>query len=93
MTGPAEVLIPMTLILTVGAIFISRGFIRSEIGRALAHRIRGGTGGDDETMMQLSELRDEVANLRRELSETQERLDFAERVLAQGRPAEQLPKG
>jgi hypothetical protein len=39
------------------------------------------------------QLREEVEVLRRELSDTQERLDFAERLLAQGREPEHLPKG
>lgn len=37
------------------------------------------------------ELQAEVGAMRDELRETQERLDFAERVLAQQRRAEQLP--
>ena len=37
-------------------------------------------------------LRTEVEQMRRELSEVQERLDFAERVLATGRDREKLPK-
>ena len=37
-------------------------------------------------------LRAEVDQLRRELSEVQERLDFAERVLARGPERERLPK-
>jgi hypothetical protein len=40
-------------------------------------------GGDIQTQLEPLEL--EVGDLRRELMETQERLDFAERVLAQGR--------
>jgi hypothetical protein len=88
MSGP-EALIPMTLIVTVGAILISR----SEIGRALAHRIRGGTGTGPDAATQLADLRQEVSDLRQELTDTQERLDFAERLLAQGRASEQLPRG
>ncbi len=37
------------------------------------------------------DLRLELEALRRELAETQERLDFAERILAQQRRAERLP--
>jgi len=80
----ADALAMMTLFISVGAIFISR----SEIGRALAQRIRGGT--DRETQHQLEDLRQEVAVLRQELGETQERLDFAERLLAKGGSARQL---
>jgi hypothetical protein len=74
----------MTFFLSVALIFISR----SEIGRAIAQRIRGGT--DRETQLQLEDLRHEVAVLRQELGDTQERLDFAERLLAKGGSAGQL---
>jgi len=80
----ADALAMMTLFISVGAIFISR----SELGRALAQRIRGGT--DRETQHQLEDLRQEVAVLRQELGETQERLDFAERLLSKGGSAGQL---
>jgi hypothetical protein len=74
----ADALVPMTFFISVAAIFISR----SEIGKAFAQRIRGGS--DRETQLQLEDLRQEVAVLRQELGETQERLDFAERLLAKG---------
>jgi hypothetical protein len=80
----ADALVPMTFFISVAAIFISR----SEIGKAFAQRIRGGT--DRETQLQLEDLRQEVAVLRQELGETQERLDFAERLLAKGGSAGQL---
>ena len=38
-------------------------------------------------------LREEVRDLRRELSEVQERLDFTERLLSRTREAERLPGG
>ena len=80
----ADALVPMTFFISVAAIFISR----SEIGKAFAQRIRGGT--DRDTQLQLEDLRHEVAGLRQELGETQERLDFAERLLAKGGSAGQL---
>ncbi len=80
----ADALVPMTFFISVAAIFISR----SEIGKAFAQRIRGGT--DRDTQLQLEDLRQEVAVLRQELGETQERLDFAERLLAKGGSAGQL---
>ncbi|HEU5155294.1 MAG TPA: hypothetical protein VFU03_11230 [Gemmatimonadales bacterium] len=80
----ADALVPMTFFISVAAMFISR----SEIGKAFAQRIRGGT--DRETQHQLEDLRQEVAVLRQELGETQERLDFAERLLAKGGSAGQL---
>jgi hypothetical protein len=47
-----------------------------------AQRLRQGPGGG-EVQDRLEELEADMSNLRRELSEAQERLDFAERVLAQ----------
>jgi predicted nucleic acid-binding Zn-ribbon protein len=88
MSGP-EVLIPITFFATIGAVFISR----SEIGRALAHRIRGGADVGAEVRVELADLREEVTALRQELSDTQERLDFNERMLAQARALDQLPRG
>ena len=47
-----------------------------------AQRLRQGPGGS-EVSARLEALEVEVSKLRQELSETQERLDFAERLLAQ----------
>jgi hypothetical protein len=47
-----------------------------------AQRLRQGPGGS-ELQPRLEALEFEVSNMRRELNETQERLDFAERMLAQ----------
>jgi hypothetical protein len=50
-----------------------------------AQRLRQGPGGSgSELQPRLEALEFEVSDLRRELSEAQERLDFAERLLAQG---------
>jgi hypothetical protein len=53
-----------------------------------AQRLRPGTRESEsltgsESLERLEAVEDEVSNLRRELSETQERIDFAERLLAQ----------
>lgn len=48
-----------------------------------AQRLRE-SPAESEPQARLELLESEVSELRRELSETQERLDFAERVLAQG---------
>ena len=47
-----------------------------------AQRLRPGTGGG-EVQARLEAIESEVSNLGRELGELQERLDFAERLLAQ----------
>ena len=44
-----------------------------------------------ETEVELAALRDEVGDVRRELGELQERVDFAERLLSQTRDMERLP--
>ena len=70
--------IPMSIFfLAMAAIFVLRG----PFGRALAERLAGRAGAvtDDR---EVRELRGEVDALRHELTEVQERLDFAERMLA-----------
>ena len=60
-------------------------FSKSELGRALAQRISGGATGGKELEGEVRELRADVEALRAELGETQERLDFTERMLAAGK--------
>jgi len=75
------------------------GFSVTPIGRAIARRING--GAPDETVVRevqalkddVAELRDETLALRRELGEAHERLDFAERMLAQAKGRSALPAG
>jgi hypothetical protein len=64
-----------------------------------AQRLRQGSGGSvqpdrlealEAEVGRLEALEADVGKLRQELSETQERLDFAERVLAQGREANRV---
>jgi hypothetical protein len=54
-----------------------------------AQRMRPSPGGGDREE-RLDLLEGEVSDLRRELSEAQERLDFAERLLAQGAEARRV---
>lgn len=75
----------LAVVLSVPAIFILRG----PIGRALADRIAGRTGAPEKE--RLERLDREVEDLRAELGEVHERLDFAERMLAQQREADRLP--
>ncbi len=60
-------------------------FTRSHLGHALAERISGRAGPSPQLEADVRELRTEVEALRGELIEAQERLDFAERLLAGGR--------
>jgi hypothetical protein len=76
------------------------GFSFSPIGRAIARLIGGSEHGDSR---EIAALREEVAQLRAELDAVQERgrdmddvinrLEFAERVLAQLRSKPALPGG
>ena len=52
-----------------------------KIAKIMAH---SRVTGDPDTAAHLQALDQEVGTLRQELTETQERLDFAERMLAQG---------
>jgi F0F1-type ATP synthase membrane subunit b/b' len=58
------------------------------IARAMADRLRGRQAAESDPAM-LAEL----DQLRGRLAEVEERLDFAERLLAQAREADQLPGG
>ncbi|MDX2192568.1 MAG: hypothetical protein NW201_04375 [Gemmatimonadales bacterium] len=53
-----------------------------ELTGALADRIRGGASTEGALRDEVEHLRADVEDLRAQLGETQERLDFAERMLA-----------
>ena len=85
----------MVLFVSIAAVFIMRG----PFGRAMAERLSGRarSGSEDQDVR---ELKGEVEELRNQLTDVQERLDFAERVLARKddrvavvlqREAERLP--
>jgi hypothetical protein len=61
----------------------------SPIGRAIAMRIRGETGeaGPDPAVYE------ELEQMRGEMAELQERVEFTERLLAKVRESDQLPGG
>lgn len=64
----------------------------SPIGKAIAERIRAKAPGVPPALEdQQDAILEELASLRRELTEVQERMDFAERLLARERSAERLP--
>jgi hypothetical protein len=58
------------------------------LGVAIGHRIRGGRDSAPN-----HRLAAEVDELRTRLAEVEERLDFAERLLARGAQADQIPGG
>jgi hypothetical protein len=80
----AEVLvmtIPVIVVAVGGVLLVSR----SRIGVALARRIAGDSQ-DPACQEQLDALQDEILGLRNQITEVQDRVDFAERLL--GRAAE-----
>jgi hypothetical protein len=84
-------LIPIVLFLVLGAV----GMSYSPLGRALARRIGGekATAEETPTLAEFEELREELGSVRHQLGEVQERVDFAERLLAQARAKGQLGEG
>ncbi len=77
--GVLGVMIPLFALSIGGMLLLSR----SRIGEAIARRIAGDRR-DPESEARLDALEDEVARLRAQLGETNERLDFAERLLTRG---------
>ena len=82
------VLIPITaLLIPVSAIVIS-GMVKIARYRAMG----SGAEGGGELQGRVDALEQDVDILRHELTEAQERLDFAERMLARGDQARQRPE-
>jgi len=75
--------IPLAAIIFYGLLRVAR--MRLEEARVHAGALDKGSEAEIAT------LRDEVGEVRRELSEVQERLDFAERLLSQAREGDRLP--
>ncbi len=68
--------------------------ILAPIGQAFANRLGGGhDGGHGLLEQRVDQLAEELEQLRTQLGETHERLDFTERMLAQGRTPDQLSRG
>jgi len=76
LTRMLGLMIPLFAIAIVGVLVLSR----TCIGEAIARRF-GGDARDPQWEAELEALEDEVARLRGQLSETNERLDFTERLL------------
>ncbi len=68
------------VLVAVGAVKVLQG----PVGQALARRLRGGAP-DPDLQAELAELREQVAALEQRQLEADERLDFAERMLAKPR--------
>jgi len=88
--SPWEFIAPM---IVVSVIFLSGAsvfILKGPLGKALADRIAGRAAAGDGDVQRL---RSELDDLRAELGSVQERLDFAERLLARDRDRESLPRG
>ncbi len=88
MTGAGE----LAMFLAIGA--ASVGLLFGPIGSAIARRL-GGRAEPGDATAQIEEVRDgmaaEVEHLRSRLVEVEERLDFAERLLASNEASHHLP--
>jgi hypothetical protein len=74
------------LITTVVFFYAVIRVAQGPIGDALARRILGrGAGGDPDLRAELHGLQEQVDRLQHQLEEAHERLDFAERLLTQGK--------
>ncbi len=75
-----DVVVILTIIAAVGAVKVLGG----PLGHALADRLRGNPPSDRSIL-------EELEAVKGRLAEVEERLDFAERLLAQSEQAERLP--
>ena len=78
------------LAIGLGACAAYGAVVAGPIGKALARRL---AGGDESRDLLLEEVRSALQSVQAELAETHERLDFAERLLAQTRTPDQLHRG
>lgn len=81
-----EPLIPIALFFSVASVIILRG----PLGKALAERIAGRAGAENDSR-EATELRAEVAEVYQRLEDVEQRLDFAERLLTGQRQRDALP--
>jgi hypothetical protein len=82
-----EDVVAIALIFGGGTLFL---LAISPIGRAIAERIRGGGRGAAVPSPAQEGIQDEIQQMRQELSELAERVDFMERLQARPRDAERL---
>ncbi|HEV8380209.1 MAG TPA: hypothetical protein VGQ29_01355 [Gemmatimonadales bacterium] len=86
--GMVGVFIP---VIAVGGFFLWMISL-SPLGKALAERLRHGPVPPGGTGQEQAELVESVEQLRREVAELAERVDFTERLLGQAKVGEQLGK-
>lgn len=76
----------MTAAVVIGLVKIAHG----PVGQALGRRIQGKAGEDEELRHEVAWMREQLEEVQGQLAETQERLDFAERLLARSPQPERL---
>jgi hypothetical protein len=80
--------LPIVAVLVWGAVKVL-----GPISQAIARRIGGHADAPEEVKAELAAVHQELGQLREQLVEMQERLDFTERLLARGGAAARLPAG
>lgn len=87
--SPFDALPPQAIFLIVVAVLAAATIILYPLIRGIARRIEGRGGMDAEARAELQELRERVSRLEEghpRMTELEERVDFAERLLAQREP-------
>ena len=86
---PGEAIMGMTFFISLASVLILRG----PLGKALAERLSGRAAEPDSAVTaEIERLSSQVDDLRLRLGETEERLDFAERMLAKQKQQPALPE-
>jgi len=85
-------LIPITAMLIPIAAIVMGGMLKLTRLRIEEARLRAGSLPEG-SVAELEQMRIDMEQVRHELGEVQERLDFTERLLAQRRDVERLPGG
>ncbi|MGH7561228.1 MAG: hypothetical protein ACRENB_09410 [Gemmatimonadales bacterium] len=81
--------IVMMVLIGVTVMKIAQG----PIGQAIGRRIHGKSAVDPDVQAELADLREQVSSLEQRLVESEERLDFAERLLSSGGAVERGASG
>lgn len=82
---------PLEELLIILMTFGVGSWLLNPIVKALAERLRGGHAPEAQLQAWRDEVVGELRDVRRELAEVSERVDFAERLLAQRGAADALP--
>lgn len=90
--GP-EVVVPVFGMLTGITVIGTMTYGLVRIAHSWAEGRKAVAGADPDLIAAVEALRDQVDQLQHQVAETQERLDFTERLLAQGRAPDRLPGG